>query len=280
MIQELGGGGIDTIQAKISIDLANYKSFGLDVIEHVHLTGATALNATGNTLANDLIGNTGVNKLIGNGGDDTLDGGAGGDSMAGGAGYDTYLVDNMADKVDETGGTGTDTVLSSITFNLTANGATVKGDFENLTLTGTGAITGTGNAFNNVIHGNDAVSKLDRQRATHTITGHGGNDTDRRRERQRHRALHLRPRRPDVISNFDGDAAGAAGYRRPRRPVRQPGCRCARPRRTRHSGRRRHRRRQSIDVNATTVSSTSSPRQPGQSARRHHGRPGRPSVGT
>jgi Ca2+-binding RTX toxin-like protein len=208
VIQELGGGGIDTIQAKISIDLANYKSFGLDVIEHVHLTGATALNATGNTLANDLIGNTGVNKLIGNGGDDTLDGGAGGDSMAGGAGNDTYSVDNMADKVDETGGTGTDTVLSSITFNLTANGTTVKGDFENLTLTGTGAINGTGNAFNNAIHGNDAVNKLDGGGGDDTITGHGGNDLiDVVNGNDTVRFTSVLDGH-DVISNFDGDAAG------------------------------------------------------------------------
>ena len=67
---------------------------------------------------------------------------------------------------------------SSITFNLTDNGATVKGIFENLTLTGAGAINGTGNALNNAIHGNDAVSFVSK------LDGH------------------------DVISNFDGNATG------------------------------------------------------------------------
>src|SRR5262249_40560371 len=98
-IQEVGGGGSDTDQAKISIDLANYKSFGLDVIENVTITGTGALNATGNTLDNHLIGNASANKLIGLDGNDTLDGGAGGDSMVGGIGNDTYIVDNAADKI-------------------------------------------------------------------------------------------------------------------------------------------------------------------------------------
>jgi len=218
VIQEFGGGGIDTIQAKISIDLGKYQApGGIDVIEHVTLTGAGALTATGNGLDNHLIGNTGANKLIGNAGDDTLDGGKGGDNMVGGAGNDTYVVDATADKIDETGGTGTDTVLSAITFNLTANGTTVKGDFENLTLTGTGAINGTGNAFDNVIHGNDAANKLDGGAGADTITGHGGNDTvtggagddlidvDGGNHTVRFTSVldgH------DVISNFDGDATG------------------------------------------------------------------------
>ena len=214
VVQEFGpgdGGGIDTIQAKISIDLANYKIAGnLDAIENVTLTGSGALSATGNGLDNHLIGNAGANKLIGLGGDDTLDGGKGGDNMIGGAGNDTYVVDSTADKVDETGGTGTDsdTVLSSITFNLTANGTTVKGDLENLTLTGTGNINGTGNGFNNVIEGNAGINKLDGGGGDDTITGHGGNDqidVGNGNDTVRYTGTldgH------DVISNFDGNATG------------------------------------------------------------------------
>ncbi|MEZ5960028.1 MAG: hypothetical protein R3C30_06320 [Hyphomonadaceae bacterium] len=46
---------------------------------------------------------------------------------------------------------GIDTVISSVTRNLTAN-------LENLTLTGSANINGAGNALNNVVIGNDGAN--------------------------------------------------------------------------------------------------------------------------
>jgi len=83
--------------------------------------------------------------------------------MIGGTGNDIYVVDNLGDVVDETGGDGTDTVQASIAFSLAA-----LGSIENLTLTGSAAINGTGNALDNVIIGNAG---------NNILTGLGGNDT-------------------------------------------------------------------------------------------------------
>ena len=55
--------------------------------------------------------------------------------MRGGVGSDTYVVDNTSDIVDETGGTGIDAVLSSLSFDL-GNAARALGGIEALTLTG------------------------------------------------------------------------------------------------------------------------------------------------
>ena len=99
-------------------------------VESLTLTGASNINGTGNTLDNVIIGNDGNNILAGLGGPDMLDGGLS---------HDTYVVDNAGDVVTEAAGGGTDTVQSSISYVLGAN-------VENLTLTGTAAINGTGNA--------------------------------------------------------------------------------------------------------------------------------------
>ncbi|MGE0165702.1 MAG: calcium-binding protein, partial [Dongiaceae bacterium] len=138
-------------------------------------TGNTLANAlTGNGQANKLSGLAGDDTLTGNGGSDTLDGGTGVDTMIGGAGNDTYVVDNLGDIIDESGGSGTDTVQSSIAFSLAS--ASVIGDIENLTLTGAGAIAGTGNGLGNIITGNAGANTLSGGAGNDTVTGGAGND--------------------------------------------------------------------------------------------------------
>ena len=72
-------------------------------VENLILTGAAAINGTGNALANVLTGNTGANTLTGGAGNDTLDGGAGADILNGGLGDDLYIVDNTGDQIDRGG---------------------------------------------------------------------------------------------------------------------------------------------------------------------------------
>jgi trimeric autotransporter adhesin len=94
------------------------------------------------------------------GSNDSLDGGAGQDQMFGGLGNDTYVIDDAGDQVTEVVDGGIDTVNAGATFTLTAN-------VENLQLTGTGSINGTGNELANILKGNSG---------SNIITGGGGDD--------------------------------------------------------------------------------------------------------
>ncbi len=70
VVVETDTGGIDTVKASISYTLPRN-------VENLTLTGATAINGTGNPSNNVLIGNEGNNKLCGGVGNDTLTGGSG-----------------------------------------------------------------------------------------------------------------------------------------------------------------------------------------------------------
>ena len=162
-ITELTSGGTDTIQSSVTFTLATN-------IENLTLTGAAAINGTGNAANNVLTGNSANNTLTGGAGNDTLDGGVGNDNLIGGLGDDIYIVDSITDIVTENVNEGTDTIQSSVTFTLATN-------VENLTLTGTTAINGTGNAANNVIIGNGADNTLNGGAGNDTLNGGEGIDT-------------------------------------------------------------------------------------------------------
>jgi len=154
-ITEASGEGTDTVRASVSLTLGSN-------LESLVLTGSGAINGTGNS---------GANTLTGNSGNNTLDGGGGPDVMIGGAGNDTYVTDGGDTITENSGqGTGTDTVRSSVTFTLGSN-------LENLVLTGSSAINGTGNSAVNSLTGNGGNNSLNGGAGNDTMTGGGGSDT-------------------------------------------------------------------------------------------------------
>ncbi len=146
---------IDNVQASVNWTLgAN--------LERLTLTGSSAINGTGNALANTLTGNNGNN---------ILNGGAGADTLTGGLGNDVYVVDNSGDVISETStlGSEVDGVLSLVNWTLGAN-------LENLLLVGSSTINGTGNSLANKLTGNSGNNILNGGAGADTLTGGLGND--------------------------------------------------------------------------------------------------------
>lgn len=133
--------------------------------------GTSGNDSLTGTEGNDSIaGLAGDDSIDGRGGDDSLDAGTGGDLLIGGAGDDVYVVDGPGDTITENAGQGIDTVRSSASRTLDAN-------VENLALTGSAAINGTGNSLNNVITGNSTNNVLDGAAGIDRLVGGAGNDT-------------------------------------------------------------------------------------------------------
>ena len=165
-------GGADTVLGLLGDDMIEggqgndilYGGFGINASSPEYRAKyQPLLDLYGNDGRDFLYGQAGNDTLYGESGNDVLDGGADIDTLIGGTGNDTYIVDSTTDTITENVNEGTDTIQSSVTFSL-ANLANI----ENLTLTGTGAINGTGNAGNNVIIGNAG---------NNTLNGGAGNDT-------------------------------------------------------------------------------------------------------
>ncbi|HEX5360789.1 MAG TPA: hypothetical protein VFW49_06855, partial [Fluviicoccus sp.] len=163
ILMEAAGAGTDTVQSSVGLTLSGN-------VENLTLTGNLGITGSGNELDNSLVGNSGANLLAGMSGKDTLNGGAGTDTLVGGAGDDTYVIDMSADQLVEAAGEGNDTVQASASLTLAQN-------VENLTLTGTGALSGTGNDLGNMLTGNTGSNILTGLAGNDTLIGGGGMNT-------------------------------------------------------------------------------------------------------
>ncbi|WP_162806631.1 calcium-binding protein, partial [Sphingosinicella terrae] len=167
-----GGNGIDTAryewsEAGVDVDLARAgPQLGGDAEGDV-LTSIE--NLTGSGHADTLRGDDAGNRLSGGEGDDLLDGAGGADRLEGGRGNDNFVVDDSGDIIVEAAGEGSDTVRSWVDFVLPDH-------VEQVVLTGSAAINGTGNSGANTIVGNGAANRLDGRGGADTMRGGGGND--------------------------------------------------------------------------------------------------------
>jgi Ca2+-binding RTX toxin-like protein len=183
VVVEGANGGTDTVFATS----ASYTLSGnTEILRYV---GTGSFTGTGDATANTIVGGGHNDTLFGGGGEDTLlgldgndtlnggsgadriDGGTGADKMIGGSGNDLFIVDDIGDVVIENAGDGTDTVETSLTnYTLSVN-------VENLTFTGTGSFSGTGNSSANTITGGAGADTLSGGAGNDHLIGGAGDDT-------------------------------------------------------------------------------------------------------
>ena len=164
IVVEYAGHGFDIVYARSEHVL--HAGFEIEVLGTVDNTATTAINLTGNELANFVVGNAGANRL---------DGGAGGaDVLWGREGNDSYFVDSN-DIVVEYAGHGYDIVYARASHTLSAGfEIEVLGTVDNNAST---AINLKGNEFANYVTGNAGANVVDGGAGSDYLQGRGGADS-------------------------------------------------------------------------------------------------------
>lgn len=153
-------------------DLGNslhYYDVSSMAMDYLYATDPYTVMIYVDTIIENATGGAAADRLIGNAVANTLNGGAGNDTLEGGRGNDIYIVAQTGDRVVESGGAGTDTVRSTITYTLPAN-------VEKLILTGSTASNGNGNGLANTLTGNGAANVLKGAGGADKLIGGKGND--------------------------------------------------------------------------------------------------------
>ncbi|MDX3930187.1 MAG: hypothetical protein QHC90_30955, partial [Shinella sp.] len=170
----VSGSGTLTIN-HLNYDVQTKEADGTLKIQHVTGTGTTTeivkpvTTIDGTDGADNLVATASQSVLHALDGDDMLTAVSGTNTLHGGKGNDTYVLHSINDTVIELSGEGNDTVKAGFSYTLTDH-------VENLALTGTEAINGTGNALNNFLYGNSASNRLDGGAGDDMLDGGAGAD--------------------------------------------------------------------------------------------------------
>jgi len=181
-VLEAAGEGNDRVVASVSSTLSAGQS--VETMTTANQAATTALNLTGNELAQVIFGNAGANILTGGGGGDYLIGLGGDDilvgnattssTLQGGTGNDWYYIARTGESIIEFAGEGNDRILTSADFTLSAGQ-----EIETLSTADalqTTAINLTGNALAQVIYGNAGANTLTGGGGADYLLGFGGDD--------------------------------------------------------------------------------------------------------
>jgi Ca2+-binding RTX toxin-like protein len=153
VVTESSNQGIDTIESNLTYMLGGN-------VENLTLTGAAAINGSGNSANNVLVGNIGNNTLDGGSGNDMADGGAGDDHLLGGSGDDQLLGGLGNDALN--GGSGSDVLYG--------------GDGIDTLDGGSGDDQLVGDAGNDTLTGGSGADQFASGAGNDTMTGGSGND--------------------------------------------------------------------------------------------------------
>jgi Ca2+-binding RTX toxin-like protein len=166
IVETVEHGTADRVMARVSYTLA--RDADIELLTTTSASGTTAINLTGNALAQEIFGNAGVNTL--------KDGGGAGDVLRGLGGNDTYLVYSADTKIVEVSGQGAaDRVLANVDYVLDS-----KAQIEQLATTnslGKASIDLTGNALGQQLTGNAGDNRIDGKAGSDILRGLGGHDT-------------------------------------------------------------------------------------------------------
>ena len=127
---EIAGQGVDTVQSSVSFNLN-----GQD-IERLTLTGGSAINGTGNGMANLITGNGAANILNGGAGADTLQGGLGNDTFVMSNALVTGVIDHITDFSSSARGNNDTVQLARSIFGSLPAGALAGSAFKDLGVRG------------------------------------------------------------------------------------------------------------------------------------------------
>ncbi|MEC4718281.1 hypothetical protein RY831_03915 [Noviherbaspirillum sp. CPCC 100848] len=139
-------------------------------VENLQLTGDASLVAYDNSEDNVLVGNNGESTLISTGGKDVLIAGSGATTMISTADEVTFVVNKDTDSVEMQNDDGLATVQASFNYTLSYG-------IDNLVLTGTSNLIGSGNNYANVLVANAGNSFLDGRGGQDILIGGTGHTT-------------------------------------------------------------------------------------------------------